>query len=74
MLYPFRWPHPIILNLPEKLFDLLESPVTILMGINKDTDFLRDNNLIENYPHLIFVSLDDKYIFHNDKENLKSIL
>ncbi len=74
LLYPFRWPHPIILNLPEKLFELLESPVTIIMGINKGIDYLRDHNLIDNNPHLIFVCLDDHYLFHHNKDNLNSIL
>ena len=65
MLYPFRWPHPLILNLPESLTELLDSPVPILMGINKDTEYIRENNLCERYDHCIFVSLDDKYIFAN---------
>jgi hypothetical protein len=73
MLYPFKWPHPNILNLPEKLFGLLDSPVPILMGINKGTDFLRENNYCDLYPHCIFVSLDENHIFTN-KENFKNVL
>ena len=32
MLKPFKWPHPIILNLPNNLLSILDSPVPIIVG------------------------------------------
>ncbi len=34
LLRPFTWPHPLIFNLPESLFTLLDSPVPFLFGID----------------------------------------
>lgn len=40
LLKPFKWPHPLIVNLPHYLTELLESPVPIMVGINKSIDFV----------------------------------
>lgn len=35
LLKPFKWPHPIIINLPENLIAILDSPIPILIGTYK---------------------------------------
>jgi hypothetical protein len=35
-LKPLKWIHPLIFNLPEKLLAILDSPVPVLVGINRD--------------------------------------
>ena len=32
LLKPFKWPYPIIFNLPESLLPLLASPIPIIFG------------------------------------------
>lgn len=35
LIYPLNWPHPIIYLLPVALEGLYDSPVPIIMGVNK---------------------------------------
>ena len=32
LLKPFKWPYPIIFNLPESLLSLLASPIPMIFG------------------------------------------
>ena len=32
LIKPFKWPHPIILNMPQSLEPVLDSPVPIIIG------------------------------------------
>ena len=59
MLKPFKWPHPLIFNLPENFIHILDSPFPILIGINNDLTFVYDNNLHNEHPNCIFIYLDD---------------
>ena len=43
LLKPFKYPHPLIFNLPENIMHILDSPFPILVGINQDRDFILDN-------------------------------
>lgn len=46
ILKPFIYVMPVIYNVPTNLFDMLEAPVPLILGINKDISFkksLEDN-------------------------------
>ena len=67
-LKPFDWVFPLIFKLPENCFDILNSPVPIIVGINMDSEnfannifplYTKNNN---NLDSLIFVFLDDFFI------------
>lgn len=45
LLKPFVWPYPIIFTLPYSLLTLLESPVSIMAGLNVSKNYISDNNL-----------------------------
>ena len=62
MLKPFKWPHPIIFPLPESLFTLFDSPVSIIFGLNQTLDFIKQNSLETQYKNIIFFSLDDRIL------------
>ena len=62
MLKPFKWPHPIIFPLPESLFTLFDSPVSIIFGLNQTLDFIKQNSLESQYKNIIFFSLDDRIL------------
>ena len=41
---PLEWPYPIIFSLTDLLFNMLDSPVPGLMGINNDKSFIEKKN------------------------------
>ena len=63
LISPFKWHYPVVSNLPQDLMQILESPVPILVGINKKRNFVKD--LAQKYNHIIFVSLDNDVFIHN---------
>ena len=47
-LKPFNWVFPVIYNLPENCLDMLFSPIPIICGINKNSNYVI-NQIIPNY-------------------------
>lgn len=71
LLKPFKWPHPMIFNIPESLLEFLDSPVPILIGINKGKEYILEKKLNESHKECIFINIDEVEIFndfHLDEE------
>ena len=67
LLKPFRWPYPMIFNIPESLLEFLDSPVPILIGINKGKEYVVvDKKLEKTHKECIFVNLDEVEIYNDD--------
>jgi len=49
---------------------ILDSPFPILVGLNKDKQFVLDNKLNENHPNCVFVMLDENIVEINNYENI----
>ena len=68
IIKPFKYPHPTVFSLPYCLLTLLESPVPVLLGINKPASFLDDIiDLINKDDYLIF-DLDNKEFPYLNKD------
>jgi len=63
LINPFKWHYPVVSNLPQDLMQILESPVPIMVGINKGSAFA--NDLSQKYNHIIFVCLDNEVKIDN---------
>lgn len=59
MIFPFNWPYPIIYLLPESLDALFDSPVPLIMGVNKCSKVLFSDGVTDRYKDIIFVDLDN---------------
>jgi hypothetical protein len=59
LLKPFKWPHPLIFNVPQNLLNILDSPFPVLVGINQDAQFIYENELDQKHPQCIFFLLDE---------------
>lgn len=59
MLKPFKYPHVFIPNLPEDFLTYLESPVPVLVGVNKSVKFLETAQLQINRETSLIVDLDE---------------
>ena len=59
LLKPFKFPHPLIFNVPEHILHILDSPFPILVGINKNKEYVVDNQLAEQHPNCSFILLDN---------------
>ncbi|EAS00793.2 DENN (AEX-3) domain protein (macronuclear) [Tetrahymena thermophila SB210] len=59
LLKPFRWHHPLIFNLPNNFTHLMDIPVPILVGLNKDKTYVYQNNLAQKHENCLFVLLDE---------------
>ncbi|KAL4499118.1 hypothetical protein ABPG72_017020 [Tetrahymena utriculariae] len=59
LLKPFRWHHPLIFNLPNNFTHLMDIPVPILVGLNKDKAYVYQNKLAEKHENCLFVLLDE---------------
>ena len=45
-IYPFKWPYTCIMNIPDQLQVIFDSPMPFIGGLNKNTRFVHDTNLI----------------------------
>ena len=43
-LKPFLWPHPMVFSVSNELMNLFDAPVPIIVGMNKDFTYIRNNN------------------------------
>ncbi len=70
LIQPFKFHFPVVFNLPNELFQILESPMPILMGINREKGFIE--GFYQKYTNIIFVSLDNLKIYNKNlmKEHL----
>jgi len=68
LMKPFKYPFPLVFNLPEVLMVICDAPGAALIGINKNEEYLRDTGLIANYPSCIFVCLDEEKVFIQSRE------
>ena len=59
LLKPFKWPHPLIFTLTDELMNILDSPVPIWVGLNKEKDFVLKLNLEKKYEFCNFIFLDN---------------
>lgn len=86
MIRPFSWPHPLIYNLPETLFPLLDSPIPFifgsfsiflnflnkLKGINQSCSFLFKHNLKQSEDsNILFIDLDNNKFIYSKQKILK---
>lgn len=65
LLKPFKWPYPMVFNIPENLLEFLDSPVPILIGINQGKKFFIERKLEKMHKECIFVNLDEVEIFND---------
>ncbi|KRX04998.1 hypothetical protein PPERSA_06632 [Pseudocohnilembus persalinus] len=72
-LHPFQWPHPILFTLPESLLQLLDSPVSLLLGLNQPESYIDSESIDQQYPNHIFVYLDSQRIYCTNTEVLDNI-
>lgn len=65
LMRPFRWPLPIIFNLPEDLLPMLGSPVPVLVGLNRSSQYVISQIIpkTEN-SDIIYVFLDHGLIYY----------
>lgn len=49
----------MIFSIPGNLFNILDSPFPVLCGLNKDKQFVADNDLENRHNNCTFVMLDD---------------
>ena len=63
LLFPLRWPHIYIPNLPYENIKYLESPTPYLMGINSPLIDL--HNLIEKFPSNIICDVSTSTLYGN---------
>ena len=66
MIKPFKWLHPLISNLPDKFLHILGSPFPILVGLNKEKAFVKENNLNEIHTNCVFIMLDGEIEILNE--------
>lgn len=74
LMRPFRWPLPIIFNLPEDLLPMLGSPVPVLVGLNRSSQYVISHVIpkTEN-DDIIYVFLDHGLVYSRP-EKLNEIL
>src|SRR5687768_11455182 len=74
LIKPFRYPFPLIFNLPEVLMVLCDAPGAALIGIekifenkskgiNKDEKYFISEQLDKEYPSCIYICLDEEKIY-----------
>ena len=63
LLFPLRWPHIYIPNLPYDQIRFLESPTPYLMGIN--SPLIDIQNLVEQFPSNIICDLNTSSLYGN---------
>lgn len=39
--------------------ELIESPVPIILGLNKSSEYIKEVEIINKYPHYFYVFLDE---------------
>jgi len=66
LIKPFRYPFPLVYNLPEVLMAICDAPGAAIIGINKGESYLEEENLLTDYPSCIFICLDEEKV-HVDK-------
>ena len=65
LINPFKWHYPVVFNIPQDLIQILESPVPILVGINREIGFI--NGLFQKYNNILFICLDgDLKVFNRN--------
>ena len=63
---PFKWPLPVIFNVPEDLLQILSSPIPVMAGININSKrFLETVYSKYQSPNWIYVFLDENFVFAN---------
>ena len=68
LLFPLRWPHIYIPNLPYAQINYLESPTPYIMGIN--SPLIDIQNLVEQFPSNIICDVNTSTLYGN-LSNLK---
>mmetsp|Transcript_20831 Transcript_20831/g.18215 ORF Transcript_20831/g.18215 Transcript_20831/m.18215 type:complete len:135 (-) Transcript_20831:391-795(-) len=63
---PFKYPFPLIYNLPHVLMIYCDAPGAELIGINQNEEFLLQEKLHKDYPSCIFVCLDEEKVYYED--------
>ena len=67
LLRPYAWPHLIVPILPLSLFEILEAPVPLLVGIPKTSKLS-----VKALTHFIIVDLDNNNINHKIQEPINN--
>ncbi|KAL4433553.1 hypothetical protein ABPG74_002950 [Tetrahymena malaccensis] len=61
LLKPLKWINPMIFNLPQKLLPILDSPVPILVGINKNMSFIQKEKIDQEFSNCVFIQLGSSF-------------
>ncbi|EAS06095.2 DENN (AEX-3) domain protein (macronuclear) [Tetrahymena thermophila SB210] len=61
ILKPLKWINPMIFNLPQKLLPILDSPVPILVGINKDISYIQKEKIDQEFSNCVFIQLGSSF-------------
>jgi len=70
LMKPFRYPFPLVFNLPEVLMVICDAPGAALIGINKNEGYLKDADLVGSYPSCIYICLDEERVYIQNKEQV----
>jgi len=73
LIKPFSYPFPLIFNLPEVLTVYCDAPGAALIGINKGEEYLKEQELFQQYPSCIFVCLDEEKMYLDPENNVQSV-
>jgi len=73
LIKPFSYPFPLIFNLPEVLTVYCDAPGAALIGINKGEEYLKEQDLFEQYPSCIFVCLDEEKVYFAPENNVQTV-
>ena len=70
MINPLSWPFTVIPNLPPNLFEVIDSPIPLLIGIlgNKDTA-LEINEIRNGNCNIIIINNEELNYYQDDKIN-----
>lgn len=64
---PFLWAFPVIMNLPRELFEMMSSPLPLLIGVNKDFEFFKSEKIEALFSDCVFIFLDEENKIHDFK-------
>jgi len=85
---PFKYPFPLIFNLPEVIMVICDAPgaaligkqtilkqIYLFKGINQSEEYIKTDGLLNDYPSCIFVCLDEEKIYmeHDGHHEIPSL-
>ena len=65
IITPFKWLYPMLESVPEQCLELLDSPVSVILGLTIPTTELNNRGILTKYRNIIFYDIDNKKFFNN---------